>query len=141
MKTKVLLTLLVGVLVLPAVAQDKPTQLDTVTTRKSALDWDETRWWQRDWNREEMKFSLGGRDFNVRGPLFETFRRQRRAPEDRNLGQKILDLPIVNLFVPQPVPVPTREGKYLAWGERDLPWATVADRGIPGPVGLLTVNW
>jgi hypothetical protein len=109
---------------------------------KRATSRNDPEWWQREWNRNELQFSVGKSDFAVNGPLFETFRNPRRSRPDRSLGQRILDLPIVNLFVPQPMPKPPSEGeKYLAWGDRDLPWSAIADRGMGGPCGLLSVNW
>lgn len=73
-----------------------------------------------------LKLGEGG--IMLSGPLVDTFRLQRQEPVVRSLGRTILDLPILNLFVPQPMPRPTRQGPYLAWGERDLPWSVVCDR-------------
>ena len=143
MKTIAFMALGFGFLTLAVQAQEKPSQLDATTPKSQYLDWQDPEWWQRDWNREEMKLSVGKSDYVVQGPLVETFTVYRRSDsQDRSLGQKILNLPIVNLFVPQPIAKPTgREGKYLAWGQRDQPWSTLADRGIPGPVGLMSVSW
>lgn len=81
---------------------------------------------------------LGKSDFKVSGPLVDTFRlAPRYAVPDRTLAQKILDLPIINIFVPEPMPKPTRQGKYFYWGERATPWCVTADRPIPGPQGVL----
>ena len=33
--------------------------------------------------------------------------------------EKMRRWPVVGLFVPQPMPWPSRQGKYFAWGERD----------------------
>lgn len=85
--------------------------------------------------------SLGKSDFAVSGPLVETFRPAPRSPGERSLGQKFLSLPIVNLFVPQPMPVSRGEGRYFAWGERPMPWASVGARSmLPPQGGLISVN-
>jgi hypothetical protein len=63
---------------------------------------------------------LGKSGFNLGGPLVNTFRR-RHYSEDRTVAQKVLDLPILNLFVPGPMPNPPEgnQGRYFAWrGER-----------------------
>jgi hypothetical protein len=75
------------------------------------------------------------------GALVETFRTTPRSSGDRTLAQKILSLPIVNMFVPEPMPKVSRGGKYFAWGARDEPWATVSARRSAGPEGvLISVN-
>jgi hypothetical protein len=75
--------------------------------------------------------TIGKSDFVLGGPLIDTFRLPRRyTSEERTLGQKILDLPIINLFVPAPFPKPTRQGKYFYWGEREQAWTTQMDRPI-----------
>jgi hypothetical protein len=74
--------------------------------------------------------SLGEGDVKLSGPLVDTFRLQARTENqlNRSLGQRILDLPVLNLFVPQPWPKLTRGGRYFAWGGRDVPWMMVCDR-------------
>jgi hypothetical protein len=143
MRTPTLIALGLGLMVLAGPAQEKPAQFDVKEPPKTRyLDWQDPEWWQRDWNRDEMKFSLGGSEYAVSGPFAETFRVGRGVPfRERSLGQKILSLPIVNLFVPQPMPKPSGEGKYLVWGQREEPWSNLGDRGIPGPVGLMSVRW
>src|SRR6187401_1127904 len=101
MKTSALLVLALGMFVWASRADEKPTQFDTTARRKSVLDWDEPEWWRRDWKRDQ-KFSIGKTDFEVSGPLIETFRGPRRTWSDLNLGRKIINLPIVSLVVPQP---------------------------------------
>jgi hypothetical protein len=80
---------------------------------------------------------LGKSDYTVSGPLVDTFRLKPRVQTERSLGRKILDLPIINMFVPEPWPKTTRQGKYFAWGERDQPWATTVERRPAGPSGVL----
>lgn len=80
---------------------------------------------------------LGKSDYAVSGPLVDTFRLKPRVQQERSLGRKILDLPIINMFVPEPWPKTTRQGKYFAWGERDQPWAATVERRPAGPTGVL----
>jgi hypothetical protein len=142
MKTPALIVLGLGLMALAGQAEEKPAQFDVNDPKTRYLDWKDPEWWQRDWKRDEMKFSVGGSDYAVSGPLAETFRVRRGTSfRERSLGQKILSLPIVNLFVPQPMPKPPGSGKYLVWGQREEPWSNTADRGMPGPVGLMSVNW
>jgi hypothetical protein len=69
---------------------------------------------------------IGRGDFELSGPLVEGFR-PRRHSADRNLGQKILDLPVICLLVPQRMASPPGGGgRYFAWGESNRPWASVA---------------
>lgn len=141
MKTSALIALALGMFLWAARAEEKPTEFDATTRKKSVLDWDDPKWWLRD-QKPEKTFSIGKTDFEVSGPLIETFRGPRRTWSDLSLGEKIVNLPIVNLFVPQPFKVESRrEGKYLAWGDKDLPWSAVADRGMGGPVGLLSISY
>ena len=96
---------------------------------------------------------LGRSDFTLSGPLVQSFRPRPRF-DDRCLGQKILDFPVVNMFVPQPMPVPPGGigPSYLAWGsERHVPWAAVAAGGPAGiapssreaqaSAGLISIHW
>jgi len=120
-------------------AQDKPAQLDAFAPKKT-LDWDDPKWWEA-MRQKSPGISLGKSDFVANGPLVETFRVAPRSSGERNLGEKILNLPIVNLFVPQPMPVSRGEGKYFAWGERPLPWAAVGARSmLPPQGGLISVS-
>jgi hypothetical protein len=80
---------------------------------------------------------IGKSDFNIGGPLIEGLRRRRSVP-DRSLGRKILGLPIVRLFVPQPMPYPPGGGKYFRWGESSRPWVSTAEaRGGAGADNLI----
>ena len=80
---------------------------------------------------------LGKSDYAVSGPLVDTFRLKPRVQTERSLARKLLDLPIINIFVPEPWPKTTRQGKYFAWGERDVPWSVVSERPRSGPQGVL----
>lgn len=143
MKTSTLLALALGMFALALRAEEKPAQFDATTRKKSYLDWDDPAWWQREWKPDEKKFSIGKSDFGVKGPLFDTFRPRRRTWSDLSLGEKIVNLPIVSLFVPQPFPAAAsrKERSYFNWGEKDLPWSAVADRGSGGPVGWISVSY
>ena len=75
-------------------------------------------------NSSAVRINLG--NFELSGPIIEGFR-PRRHPTDRNLGQKILDLPVVCLLVPQRMPTPPGGGgRYFAWGKSNRPWTSVA---------------
>jgi hypothetical protein len=71
---------------------------------------------------------LGERDVKLSGPLVDTFRLKERWEARPSRSQQILDMPVVNLFVPQPFPKPARAGRYFGWGEHDQPWMMVCDR-------------
>ncbi len=113
-------------------AQEPASRFDASTTLNSG-----SSAWQVPLERRTPPLKLGRSDYTVSGPLVDTFLTRRRASPDRSLGRKILDLPIINMFVPAPMPKPTRQGKYFAWGETDVPWSVRADRPIPGPQGVL----
>jgi hypothetical protein len=132
MKIKMLITVWVSWTLL-AQAQEKPAQFDATTT----LPMWTTPKWDAPLEQKLPPLKLGKSDFIVTGPLIDTFRSRSRSDEERTLGQKLLGLPIINMFVPEPWPKPSREGKYFAWGERDVPWASIAERQRPGPSGVL----
>jgi hypothetical protein len=73
---------------------------------------------------------LGEGNVKLTGPLADTFRMKARheAQSGRSQSQRILDLPVVNLFVPQPFPKPARTIRYFAWSERDVPWTCLGPR-------------
>ena len=74
---------------------------------------------------------IGKSDFAISGPIIEGLR-PRSASSDRNLGQKLLGLPVVRLFVPQRMPAaPGGGGRYFAWGESRRPWAAIAVGAAP----------
>lgn len=60
----------------------------------------------------------------------------------RNLAQKVLDLPVVRLLIPQRMPTaPGGIGHYFAWGESSRPWAAIAAGAAPQEDGFAsTVN-
>jgi len=67
---------------------------------------------------------LGKGDWVVRGPVVDSFRRP-RTTENRSLGRRILELPIIRLFVPKPTP-PSDAEVYLVEGKSSRPWAAIA---------------
>jgi len=74
--------------------------------------------------------TLAEGELGLSGPMVDTFRLKERTENrpDRSRLQRILDLPVINLFVPQSWSKPTRGARYLAWGGRDVPWMMVCDR-------------
>lgn len=71
----------------------------------------------------DLRLSKG--DWVISGPLVDALRR-RRSTGDRRIGQRILDLPILRLLVPQPTPPPPGEGQYFLWGESSRPWESIS---------------
>lgn len=90
--------------------------------------------WERrlEQRKESTALRLGKSDFAISGPLVDGLRRQRTAGE-RSLGRRLLGLPVVRLFVPQPMPAPPGGGRYLLWGERDQSWTSYSR--APAPLG------
>lgn len=90
------------------------------------------------WERmlEQRKVSsaiqVGRSDFVISGPLVDGVRRKRITGE-RSLGKRLLDWPVVRLFVPEPMPSPPGGGRYFLWGERDQLWASISR--APAPLG------
>lgn len=72
---------------------------------------------------------MGRSDFVFSGPLVQGFR---RLPPQEGLsrGQRFLRLPVIRLFVPQPMPNPPETGKYFAWRNEEcsLSWPEAASR-------------
>ena len=123
--------LLVGgvfiVLALALRADVQPARLDATVSR-APLDWKDPRWWEIQRSRSGG-VSLGQSDYTLRGPLVETFRRPSWSASGEHWTRKLLNLPVVNLFVP--LPMPPAGGppvKYLAWGESGAPWSTLTSR-------------
>jgi hypothetical protein len=106
---------------------------------QAILDWNDPEWWKRRQAERRFTWRMGRSDLLLEGPLVSGMRRQRVA-HDATLAQRIGALPVVSLFIPQPLPRPSRTGRYLAWGERDVAWSTIAEGTPPGPVGLLSLT-
>ena len=137
MKTNLLpLTiLLVSVLSLRAEeTQSTQSKFNATASPKARAEWNTNpaHWDQIiSQKRETPELRIGKSDYVVSGPLIQGLRRQ-RASADRSLGKKILGLPIVSWFVPQPMPSPPGGGKYFRWGESDRPWTAIASGAAPG---------
>jgi len=67
---------------------------------------------------------LGKGDWVVSGPVADSFRR--RSTEKRSLGKRIVELPIIRLFVPKPTPPSSETEIYFVEGESSRPWASIA---------------
>lgn len=86
------------------------------------------------WNRvisEQTKsptLRIGKSDFAVEGSLISGLS-QRAVEPNSSVGRKLFSLPVVRLFVPQPVPYPPEGGKYFRWGESSRPWVSIAEAG------------
>ena len=116
-------------------AQEPPASLGASTETKSITTTNPR--WEAPVEQRPAPLKLGKSDYTVSGPLVDTFRLKPRRLQERSLGRKILDLPIINMFVPEPWPKTTRQGKYFAWGEREQPWAATVERRPAGPSGVL----
>lgn len=68
---------------------------------------------------------LGKGDWVVRGPIVDSLRQQQPA-ETESLGRRILNLPIIRLFVPKPTPPPSETEVYSVDGKSSRPWAVIA---------------
>jgi hypothetical protein len=120
---------------IPLLAQEKPA--DTEAAARTEMTWENPAWWQTPPKVLPVKPNTV-----IGGPLVEGFRYVPKAESEPQRTRSFVDnfssVPILNLFVPQPMPVPPRSTiKYFAWGQRDLAWSTIVDRPIPGPVGVL----
>ncbi len=73
-------------------------------------------------NEPALKITIRSGELVLSGALVETFRRPRNW-SDLSLGEKILNFPVLNLFIPAKLPRPPGGiGRYFAWGESDQPW-------------------
>ena len=113
--------------------EKQPSQMDI---SKALTTWAPPSW-DEPVKQNPPRLTLGRSDSAVSGPLVDTFRLGRRAAEEPTLGRRLLGLPIINIFVPEPMPKPPREGVYFAWGERDVPWSVLCEPSRPGPQGVL----
>jgi hypothetical protein len=72
--------------------------------------------------------------------FLEEFRLHRYA-SDRSLGQRVLDLPVIRLLIPQRIPsAPGGTGHYFAWGDSSRPWTAIAAGGAPQDGFTSSVN-
>lgn len=115
---------------LSASAQTTTAQVSTEGSASS--QWNTNpKYWER--LLEERKaasgIQLGQSDWQVTGPVVNALK-QRPLPANASRGKRFLNLPIVRLFVPRPMPTPPGGGRYFLWGESDRPWVAVA-QGAP----------
>lgn len=84
----------------------------------------------------------GTKNLSVTGPLADALLGIRHSETETSLGQRWLELPIINALVPERLPTPAPQAGYLKWGERVAPWSVVSERGRPVPEGsLLSVRF
>jgi hypothetical protein len=115
-----------------AAAAEEQSSHQASTSADSSLKWNtDPNYWKQVLRspKDEASVKIGKGEYKVRGPLIDGIRRSKRTAEDRSLGRRLLSLPIVRWFVPQPMPNPPGGGKYFLWGESDKPWASVAGGG------------
>jgi hypothetical protein len=124
-------------------AEDKHLKPVVASASQADTSWNTNSWLWRDLvygQNPSPDFRLGKSGFNISGPLVETLPRG-KAAADRSLGRKILDFPLVHLFVPRPMPVEDSGGPYFAWRSSDQSWTTLAGGGaVPRP-GIVSINW
>jgi len=140
---------------LPMVAEEAQTEFDASAPVKASTEWKPNPALRRDLlhiKRDHPTVTIGRTEFQVGGPLVETLRRPRNW-SDLSLGRKLLALPVINLFVPQPMPSPPGGGgKYFAWGDASKSWTSVTGGAYPGngrsitadnhePTGLIYFGW
>jgi hypothetical protein len=116
-------------------AQQPSDPLDAAVERKT-LDWNDPKWWES-MESKASGIKLGKSDFVLDGLAVKPFRRDPQSSIRRGLRQRIRGLPFVNPMASKSATDPVRRENYFAWGERDTPWATLADRPIPGPQSVL----
>jgi hypothetical protein len=136
MNVKLVFLMLVFLSMLSARADEAKSKFDASASPKPDAAWNTSpAHWDEVISRKSTTtdLRLGKSDYVVSGVLVEGLRR-RRSTQDRSLGKKILEFPIVRLFVPQPMPSPPGRGKYFRWGKSDLPWTAIAEGAAPGKI-------
>ena len=129
-----LIALVFSLCLLTLGAQERPAQFDASKT--TLPEWKSLKI-EELMEPRPTRLTLGKSDFVMSGALVETFRAQPQSSGDRTRVQKFLSLPIVNMFVPGPMPKAGRGGKYFAWGDREESWSVVSARPASGPQGVL----
>ncbi len=130
MKTRpfvILGALLVGASL--AARADEESSYSVSGSAKAQSQWNtDPRYWEKvlHESKEFPDVKLGKSDFTVGGPLVDGLRRRKSSP-DLSLGKRFLRLPIVRLFVPQPMPSPPGGGRYFVWGDSSRPWTALAE--------------
>jgi hypothetical protein len=145
MNAKLFLPACLLAIALPAIA-DEPQPVVNGSASTEPLRWnsDARHWDHLLIERDKLPpmqqlppLKLGKSGFNIGGPLVNTFRR-RPHPPDRTFARKVLDLPVINLFVPGPMDNPPRTGgSYFAWrGERVGPLRSASPGGASATMGF-----
>jgi hypothetical protein len=116
-------------------AQQTPDRLDASAENKT-LDWSDPKWWES-METKSSGIKLGKTDLVLDGLAVKPFRRDSRPAIRRGLRERIRSLPFVNPLASKSADSPLRRENYFAWGERNTPWSTLADRPIPGPQSVL----
>ena len=134
MNIKYLLPLTLLTFAAVAQAEDSSPKSGVATTANARTDWNTSpAHWERVLieKRESQGLRIGKSGWALKGPIPEGIRRQ-RSTSDQSAGQRLLGLPIVRLFVPQPMDSPPGGGKYFRWAESDRPWIAVAESATLG---------
>jgi hypothetical protein len=134
MNMKLLFPAILFALATFAQAEDSPPKYGVSTSAPSRTEWNTNpAYWERALSEKRVspELRIGKSGFVIRGPVVEGFRRQ-RSSGDRSLGKRLLGLPVVRLFVPQPMASPPGGGKYFRWGESDRPWTALAEGAAAG---------
>jgi hypothetical protein len=134
MNIKLLLPAILLALAPFAQAEDPQPKHGVSTSASGGTEWNTNpAYWERALSekRASPELRIGKSGFVVRGPVVEGIRRQ-QSSGDRSRGKRLLGLPIVRLFVPQPMASPPGGGKYFCWGESDRPWTAIAQGAAAG---------
>lgn len=142
MKLRLLIGVALAGFAMSAHAQEQGIESEVFASEKTVIDWDDPEWWEyfAPRRQNEVEIPLGRPRYSASGPLVETFRPG--IPwDERTPLQKITTLPVVSLFVPQPMPTPPAgRPDYIKWGERDVPWSNLGDHGMGGPSTWLSIS-
>ena len=111
-----------------AQAEDSPVKSGVASAANARTEWNTNpAYWERvlSQKNDSQGLRIGKSSWVIKGPINDGLRRQ-RSTGDRSTGERLLGLPIVRLFVPQPAALPPGGGGYLRWGENDRPWIAIA---------------
>jgi len=134
MSTKTLIAVIFISSMFIASAEDQQAGFDAYAPVKTSTEWKPNPALRRELlsvKPDQPTVSIGKADLVVSGPLVQTFRRS-HGWSDLSLGRKILALPVINLFVPKPMPSTPGGGRYFQWGESSQPWIAVAQGAVAG---------
>lgn len=135
MKTARLLVVMASLVVAGiAPAGDAPSTHNVRISPQAQTPWTtDPKYWESTLRepKEYRDLRIGRSDFVIRGPFVDALRR-RRPSSDPSPGRRFLRLPVVRLFVPQPMPSPPGGGRYFLWGEGSRPWSTLAEGAAAG---------